>query len=366
MPTLHIFNPETDIILGLNQPYYTPGKYIAIFKKQLALLPAIYAAKGDYILVEDLSIKSIDQLPFYTIAKEKGLLIMSFKELQSSEMEAYSPGDTISRIEPWGWNKEICRKLSEIKLNSSLLPDDTFLSSLRKLSHRQTTTIFFSEYSDLISPNFSTPLLIKTNEEADNFINRRSDYCLKAPWSSSGRGILFSNTLSVQKTLEWMKGIIRSQGSLVAEKLYDRNIDFASEWYIEKNGNITFSGLSLFKSSNRGKYQGNILISQDDIQKFLINNSKWNNSILNTQELFIKKYISPFYCGPVGFDMLVDRNGDINPCVEINIRRTMGHVSIEIEKALHNNTNPHIRRTFEDLFPDNIFSLKRLLNEEYD
>ncbi|MDE5868743.1 MAG: hypothetical protein K2H18_00800 [Muribaculaceae bacterium] len=160
-----------------------------------------------------------------------------------------------------------------------------------------------------------------------------------------------------------MKGIIRSQGSLIAENLYERKIDFASEWKVDEDKNVLFLGLSLFHSSNRGKYQGNLLESQSDIENLLRKNSKWNSSYLHIQQDFIKKYISPIYSGPVGFDMLADKDGEINPCVEINIRRTMGHVAIEVEKMLREESDSNTKKIIHEYFPDNVFSIKRLVNE---
>ena len=39
------------------------------------------------------------------------------------------------------------------------------------------------------------------------------------------------------------------------------------------------------------------------------------------------------YCGPLGVDMMVVSNNDqfmLHPCVEINLRRTMGHVALAL------------------------------------
>ena len=47
--------------------------------------------------------------------------------------------------------------------------------------------------------------------------------------------------------------------------------------------------------------------------------------------------ISPLYTGPFGIDMMVVRNNHdehvLHPCVELNLRRTMGHVALSLPTA---------------------------------
>jgi hypothetical protein len=36
------------------------------------------------------------------------------------------------------------------------------------------------------------------------------------------------------------------------------------------------------------------------------------------------------YSGPFGIDMMIIKDGFLHPCVEINLRRTMGHVALSL------------------------------------
>ena len=51
--TLHIFNPDTDYALASDSENYTPPVSILAIKRSLSLLPALYAERGDAILLPD-------------------------------------------------------------------------------------------------------------------------------------------------------------------------------------------------------------------------------------------------------------------------------------------------------------------------
>ena len=50
----------------------------------------------------------------------------------------------------------------------------------------------------------------------------------------------------------------------------------------------------------------------------------WSDCLLEKINAAIEQLIAHSYSGPLGIDMLVTESGAINPCVEINLRRTMG------------------------------------------
>ena len=52
------------------------------------------------------------------------------------------------------------------------------------------------------------------------------------------------------------------------------------------------------------------------------------------------------YVGPVGIDMLADKDGRVNPCVEINLRHTMGMTAAALYKLTGR------PRNFNPLTPD--------------
>ena len=172
------------------------------------------------------------------------------------------------------------------------------------------------------------PKEIYSLKEVDEFIQKYSSVYLKLPWSSSGRGVVASDFLEKRLLEQWVNGGLRRQGSIMGEKAVDRVVDFATEWKCE-NGSAIFLGLSLFQTSYDGRYKGNLNISQSEINDVLTSSSPFFSPILiEAQKKMLEEIISPFYSGPLGIDMMIDRQGLIYPCVEINLRMTMGHVAL--------------------------------------
>lgn len=338
MTKLLIFNPDTDFARAETNPGYIPKKNVAALRSQLALLPALFADRNDFILVPETF--STDVVAADTkfdnpnSLSSRLLLLVSERNLQvvkptDIKILLNSLSTVNLEIIPWGWDRYIRRELLNLGIDSSLLPTDEELDTIRRLSHRKTAL----ELNRIIS---STDSNIKVNlarmlTSADDVLAFACDNdhaWLKAPWSSSGRGILRAVDSSPEKIRQWTHAIIRKQGCVMAEHQENKLLDFASEWMIE-NGKTFFIGLSMFNISGRGKYDGNILMSPSEMFEFI--NSKSDGSlrhILDIQKASLPKMLKG-YNGPLGVDMMVRKDRTINPCVEINLRYTMGYIAIK-------------------------------------
>lgn len=321
--TLHIFNPEHDFSLAVGDgPYTVPAK-VEKLKFKNALLPAYYACNSDFILIPDNIVEEdLKELLYYEEVKQKNLRLISSNELQIISHQ-------IGEIMPWGWDYSIKRFLKENGIPESLLPGNDFLNHIRILSHRRTVIPFRETINRKLGKDnkIKAKELFKVEEVEEFLISNPLSY-FKAPWSSSGRGIVVSDHISRKGLLEWSHGIIRRQGSVIAEASWDRVFDFATEWIIKEN-NPFFLGYSVFEVSSRGKYHRNIKASQDSLFRLIKKNvPEFNKEIIEAQEEALKAHIAPYYSGPLGIDMLADSNGDINSCVEINLRLTMGLIEL--------------------------------------
>jgi hypothetical protein len=138
----------------------------------------------------------------------------------------------------------------------------------------------------------------------------------------------------------WAKNIISQQGGVMIEPYYRHVMDFALEFESTKNG-IQYLGLSLF-FTNKGGYTGNVLASEE--YKLNIVSQYVPIQILEDAKAMIMErmafFIADKYYGPFGVDMMVvvDENHayQLHPCVELNLRRTMGHVSLSFERVFYN------------------------------
>ena len=56
---------------------------------------------------------------------------------------------------------------------------------------------------------------------------------LKAPWSGSGRGIMYVSSKEWNDSAEgWVSRVLRVQGEIMVEPLYNKVCDFAMEFYL--------------------------------------------------------------------------------------------------------------------------------------
>lgn len=304
MPRLHIFNPETDYALASGSPYYTPPASVIKMRKAMALLPLDYANPDDAVLL-------LDAGPTDTA---------------NAEIPVYRPDDNVDWTKyeacPWGWNHQIAHFLNVHCPGLRGIPSSSQLDEIRNLSHRRTTVQFLKEMD---MPGITLPKEINDIDEAMVYFEKWRPMFFKAPWSSSGRGVLYTADLTYEQTLQWIKGIIRSQGAVMAEKAYAKSLDFATEWTIDPQG-THFIGISVFEASKRGKYHRNYKGSQAELWNMIPN---LRTDLIERQRATINKVIAPCYYGPLGIDMLVTVAGLIHPCIEINLRNTMGSILID-------------------------------------
>lgn len=342
MKRVFIFNPETDYALAAGNVRYNPPAKILRLRKDLQLIQAFVATKGDIIgVTQDFDVKAYPYPSHLEMVSEKELSLIPIQELpyslqKDSDSSNYNQSTSQLRsnfrVIPWGWNHSLRSELLSIGLDSTLLPTETEIETLRNLSHRHTTIPFQQKLQKLL-PDMEIPIAkeFESVNEALEYTDNCEEVYFKAPWSSSGRGVVTSKSLSKEKLKEWIGGFIKKQGSVMGEKGFDRKADFATEW-ICKKGEASFMGYSLFNTTSEGRYIGNATISQEDIIKTISRYSTdWNNDIVEAQRKALNEIISPLYKGPVGIDMLIDTTGRINPCVEINLRMTMGMINLKRE-----------------------------------
>mgnify|MGYP003293542015 FL=1 len=237
----------------------------------------------------------------------------------------------VTYVEPWGWDEHLRKRLLKLGINEDCMPDAATVERIRQLSNRRT-------YVDLLSTLRCE--CCETVGEArylqdSSSLNSSTNIILKAPWSSSGRGVRAMN----EKTMPWAEKTIREQGGIMVEPLYNKVCDFAMEFVWNPIGvrQIEYLGLSLFRNTNDGRaYEGNILASEEYKQQLL---SRYVDiELVAKVRCVIAAWMAKQLKGldvtmPFGVDMMiVDEGGKLklHPCVEVNLRRTMGYVALKV------------------------------------
>ncbi|MBQ7180525.1 MAG: hypothetical protein IJR87_04450 [Bacteroidaceae bacterium] len=284
---VHIFNPENDLALADGKPGYTAPASARQMRHDLYWLPKWWADEGDVVW-------------------------------NGQESLSLQPGD---EIRPWGWSPALIHELRQAGVADDFLPTDEEMDRLRQLSHRQTAVEALHQLAeDGVAEGFrcGESRLCTSVEEA--MAAPRS--LLKAPWSSSGKGLMMSDAAGAEG---WCRRTLRQQGSIVAEQPLTKLADFALLFQLDGRGGVEYRGLSLFHTNAQGAYTGNWLAPEGE-------KLQWLMQYVPPQPLmeirrWWEQYLAHFdYRGPLGVDMMLAQEG-ICPCIEINWRMTMGHVA---------------------------------------
>ena len=350
---LHIFNPEHDLALAANQTNYTAPHAGRQLRKDLSFLPALWADEGDFVLVDDID-DAYDKVRHLGGVAETSIYnkVEFITPLQLQEV--FRTTMSVDSIHPWGWDKALVAKLKSIGCPEIMLPTPHTLEEIRTVSSRRWAATHLQTDVDYI----------ESVEALRKAILRKGKAVVKAPWSSSGRGVRYvsveNEACAADKTLvggadfesilKWAANIIKHQGGVTVEPYYNKVMDFGMEFEV-KNGKVLYRGLSLFETI-KGAYSGNILATEEEKEEMLACYVSRQELEAIRQNLIgkIEPAVRNIYSGAFGIDMMVcyDEEGKtfVNPCVELNLRRTMGHVALDL--GVSDKASRHIMRVDYD------------------
>ena len=326
---LYVFNPDTDMALGSNCRNYTPPINIQSFIRKLALLPALYAQNDSLILLPP-GLNRLDScnLIYYDIVKSKNIKLITDEDLTKKYFH----------VIPWGWDETLCNRLSRkgvivADTQNNILNFNEICSIRKALSHRRISIkIHKLLLQHLGDTGINIPIEFTDSNMAYDWASNNLGCYLKSPWSSSGKGIFHCCESNKHLVEAWINATIKKQGSILAEVGELRALDFATEWTV-KDAKAQYEGLSVFKVNEHGNYQGNYLASEKELTDIVASYTDcFTPQLIDALRQTIDELISPFYNGPLGVDMLVTKDGRLNPCVEVNLRNTMGHVALSLCK----------------------------------
>ena len=326
---LHLFNPENDLALAIGCRQYTPPPHAAALHRAGALLPAWWAEDGDMVIAPD----GYDDDTLWL--KSRWGIECAITPARSSELPAMSP-------QPWGWSEDARRQFIMAGMAENMIPSSDAISGMRPLSHRRTSIIILKELGE----DLPLPQDVSDPDRVLSLESQSPGRYIKSPWSCSGRGVFCAEGIPSDTLRSKAEGIIRRQGCVIVEQGFDKTVDFASLFYSDGN-NVSFRGLSLFYAEQRGVYTGNIVAPQDYIHDRLSETYSPSGDAFSarlsscTSHLghILTRLIAPHYRGWLGIDMMIYRDRQsgslrIHPCIELNLRRTMGVAAMHIASRL--------------------------------
>lgn len=338
---LHIFNPEHDLALAANLRQFTAPHAGRQLRSDLSFIPALWADEGDLVLVDDidnardkvrhLGTKLVDKVEFITKVQLEHLIKTEF----------------LDSVHPWGWDLSLKGELERIGMPEIVMPGDAILNKVRALSSRQWTAEHLQ----------SGVQFVQTVTDVKSLVREWGKAVIKAPWSSSGRGVRFVSADEFREggsdypSFErWVGNIIYRQGGVTVEPYYNKVMDFGMEFEMV-DGNVLYRGLSLFDTI-KNAYSGNILCSEDKKEEMMAQYVSPERLLQIRQHIIdvMEPALKGNYSGPFGVDMMIyakDMNAlnqvistdmpsdfGVNECIEVNLRRTMGHVAIDLANYL--------------------------------
>lgn len=329
---LHIFNPGHDIALAANKAPFTAPHAARQLQHDLAFIAATWANSDDMVLVDDKTAAK-EAVKRLSVCRNTPIFI-------EPDNLSFLQNVDVDEVCVWGWDKAIKRQLADMGIkDKNIIPSDGALETWRDISGRAWAA------ENILAP------VVETNERLIGSARKvlttgealspgyGDAWVLKSPWSSSGRGVRYVRREQITSHLEgWIKNTIEKQGYLMAEPFYCKILDLATEFYSDGKGNVEYLGLSLFETKN-GAYVGNIIAPEERkreaVEKYISLDvlDEATKSLKNITE----KTLGNSYHGHFGIDMMIvadPQNGIcLHPCVELNLRRTMGYVALCMQSA---------------------------------
>lgn len=316
-PRLRLFNPENDLALGLDCLHYTPPPHASALHRAGGLLPAWWAGPDDTVLVAD----DTYQADAEWLGRHWGLRCTPV----TTSPAGFRPA-------PWGWSRDAARQFVAGGVSPQLLPTADTLALYRALSHRRSSIAILKALGvadEALPHEFTDPAEAVEAEQ-----NRPGSY-FKTPWSSSGRGVFCAEGLTRKALFDRADGIIHRQGAVIVEPVLDKLLDLAALFQADGRGAVTYRGLSVFTTDTSGNYGGNIVAPQSRLREMIDRYGLLGEFDRRCSQLVsVLSDLTRGYDGWLGVDMMIHDTGfsgpALHPCVELNLRTTMGVAAMSI------------------------------------
>ncbi len=348
MACLYFFNCDNDLALANFSPGFTPPGHIRVMMDELATLPLAWAEEDGVV---DACVTSMIH------EKSSGAILLS----------------SLDEVRPWGWSPAACHRLRQMGVPECLLPSPSELLEIRHLSSRERAVEFLARMrEDGVCADFQS-VFCRDEAQVEEALCRWPRTILKAPWSGSGKGLRYGQGGREDTLMGWCRRVISQQGGVVVEPLYEKRHDLAMEFWSDGQGCVTYQGLSLFETHANGAYSGNLLMPEDEKQAWLDQFVPKEQSLAVRQwlEHRLSSLVGTAYRGYLGVDMMLtappipegekfcQKEGNkrstlvgeiqkvddkrsilvdeaqkavLHPMVEVNLRMTMGMVSILLQR----------------------------------
>lgn len=316
---IYLFNPDNDLALAHGGGHYMAPPFAQKMQNDLCTLPMWYAEPGSMVLVAN-------EAMLDWVNSTSAHFNLSINGITPDHLAKANDASFC----PWGWSGTIKKRLVKRGVKAHLLPSDAAMEQARLLAHRRNSIAMHHYIQERTSlPLSPVPIEYEDFNKVLNFATEHPGSYIKMPWSGSGQGVYHAIEPGTIEFERWCKGALKRQGSLLCEVGLNRILDFALEFKCE-NGKAEPLGYSVFESDFHSQYNSGIVSAKQNLYDIIASQYTPLRDII----LVITEAVSHIYCenyeGFLGVDMLLYNDGGttkLNPCVEVNLRATMGLVT---------------------------------------
>ncbi len=346
--TIYYFNPTCELAVANGSFSYMPPLLLQEMERDLSIIPFVFGTEKDFILTDD-----PPSPEFINRLKNAGFKIPTFCRL--IELEALPTGSFDSII-PWGWSPAAHFKLKNLKEKCSeefkKSPVFNWKTEHRLLYERSTSLNFLYEIlknnpHDWIINQAMCGIKAESCNEIEDLLSKHQAIVLKAPLSSSGRGIqIIRKSKLNESNKQWISGVLKQQNYLIAESYLEKLIDLSFQFQVKDHLEVEYLGYSIFETSSNGQYNGtfihpdlNVLLPDEDFTELM---EKIDATAGLLKEALQKSEYAKHYRGYLGVDALIFKNLNrltIQPCIEVNCRMNMGVLCLQLEKKIDKDTS---------------------------
>lgn len=324
MTRIALFNAQHDLALAHGRINYVPTALVNRLLHDLQWLPLWYEPADCRVLAAEPPADALwrDQCGAVLGEGWQDRLVEPSrfaKELKQGELY---------RIEPWGWDLSVRHRLALWGLPHDAMPAEEQLACWRELAHRRITRQLLEVMDEPVGAG-TAPQELTTLGEVERYVGAHGECYVKAPWSGSGSGVFQVSQDNVADMATVIAGIIRRQGSVMCERALDKVLDFAIELEI-KAGKVTLTGYSVFATDAHHQFDGSLVMQHDALRAYLLEQCPRLDEVERRVMAAVGQCIAPHYEGVLGVDMMLyvdDGVRRVAPCVEVNLRHTMGMVA---------------------------------------
>lgn len=339
LPNIFYFNPTCEMAIANGTVSWQPNRMLRQFEEDLELIVAFLASKEDIVLLRKLPSKGHRKK-----LEDFGIELPTMLQIDEALADSAFAQKPLNQITPWGWSPALVNQMKTILPNCAdqhpLSVSTQWDDSSKNLFSRTTASdilqkIISNNDSEIVSKTVIPRVCTSEKELIENHQELQKSI-IKAPWSSSGRGIQIVDREEIHPSiLNWCRGMLKEQGYLMIEPLLNKQLDFAFQFEIKKH-RVDYLGTSWFTTNEKKAYTGNYLQKElapipKEAQQLLYENEE--HLVASLIKELEKAYLGK-YQGMAGVDAMfvLDNVGNnrIHPCVEINLRYNMGNVAMAL------------------------------------